>query len=108
MKSIALHPDAGAEITEAVRYYESHEPGLGLDLLGEVERAFGQITEYPEACPKIGGRLRRKTLWRFPYDLIYALSPDKIRVVAFAHQKRRPFYWQKRLSSTPKWEGPTT
>lgn len=108
MRPITLHPDADAEITEAVRYYESREPGLGLDLLGEVERAFDQITEHPESCQKIGARARRKTLWRFPYNLIYAVYPEKIRVVAFAHQKRRPFYWRERLPRTPQWEGPTT
>jgi hypothetical protein len=43
-----------------------------------------------------------------PIHLIYAVYPEKIRIVAFAHQKRRPFYWQKRLPGTPKWEGPAT
>jgi toxin ParE1/3/4 len=108
VKSITLHPDADAEITEAVRYYESREPGLGLDLLGEIQRAFDQIGAKPEACQRIAERVRRKSLWRFPYNLMYAIYPDKIRVVAFAHQKRRPFYWQKRLKSESAWEETTT
>ena len=107
MKPITLHPDVDAEITEAVRYYESREPGLGLDLLGEVEQAFDQIMANPEACQRIAKRVRRKSLWRFPYNMMYAIYPDKIRVVAFAHQKRRPFYWRKRLKSEAAWEEPT-
>jgi hypothetical protein len=47
VKLITLHPDADAEVTEAARYYESREPGLGSDLLGEVERAFEQILANP-------------------------------------------------------------
>ncbi|MHC1726026.1 MAG: hypothetical protein AB9866_08490 [Syntrophobacteraceae bacterium] len=39
--------------------------------------------------------------------LIYAVNPERIRIVAFAHQKRRPFYWRKRLKNTAKWEGAT-
>ena len=96
MKLLILHPDADAEVTEAVRYYESCEPGLGSDLLGEVERALDQILENPEAFQKIGRRVRRKPLWRFPYNFVYAVYPERIRIVAFAHQKRRPFYWRRR------------
>lgn len=50
---ITLHPDADAELTEAAQYYESREPGLGLDFLGEVERAMAQILINPEAYQKI-------------------------------------------------------
>jgi hypothetical protein len=57
VKVISLHPDADGEITEAARYYESREPGLGSDLLGEVERAFDQILTNPDqrVARKLGG-----------------------------------------------------
>jgi plasmid stabilization system protein ParE len=97
MKRIVFHPDAESEITDAARYYELRQVGLGSGLLGEVEQALAFISTDPEVAPRIGSRLRKKSLWRFPYHLIYAVSPDRIRIVAFAHQKRRPFYWQKRL-----------
>ncbi|MGA7876620.1 MAG: type II toxin-antitoxin system RelE/ParE family toxin [Desulfoferrobacter sp.] len=100
MKLITLHPDADAELTEAARYYELRQPGLGSDLLEEVERALDQILTYPEASQNIGRRVRRKPLWRFPYNLVYAVYPERIRLVAFAHQKRRPYYWRKRLKNT--------
>lgn len=100
MKPITLHPDADAELIEAARYYELRQPGLGAELLEEVERAFDHISVYPEASQKIGRRVRRKALWRFPYNLIYAVYPERIRIVAFAHQKRRPYYWQKRLKDS--------
>ena len=100
MKPITLHPDADNELTEAVRYYESCEAGLGSDLLGEVEKAFDQISTNPEAWQRVGKRVQRKPLWRFPYNLMYEVYPERIRIVAFAHQKRRPFYWLRRLEST--------
>lgn len=97
MKPTAFHPDADAEVTEAAKYYESRSEGLGSELLGEVERALRHIATNPEAYQLIGKRARRKPLWRFPYNLIYAVYPGRIRIAAFAHQKRRPFYWRKRL-----------
>ena len=96
MKQIVLHPEAEAEIVEAAQFYEVNIPGLGSDFLGEVEQGLKQITEKPEAYQRIGRRVRRKSLWRFPYNLIYAVYTDRIRIVACAHQKRRPFYWRKR------------
>jgi plasmid stabilization system protein ParE len=55
VKLITLHPDAEAEITEAARYYELREPGLGSDLLGEVEGTLDQILKHPEAHRKSEG-----------------------------------------------------
>jgi len=107
VKLIGFHPDADVEITEAAQYYEERLAGLGSDLLGEVERALDQILTNPEASQRIARRVRRKPLWRFPYNLIYAVYPDRIRIVACAHQKRRPFYWRKRLKDKDKSGGPT-
>lgn len=97
MIRITFHPAAQIEVIDAARYYDMRSSGLGADLLDEVERALGQIAENPDASRRSGRRTRRKPLWRFPYCLIYACSPDGLRVVAFAHQKRRPFYWKGRL-----------
>ncbi len=100
MRSMTFHPDADKEVTEAAEYYERRSVGLGSDLLAEVERALNLTSANPEACQFIGRRARRKLLWHFPYNLVYAVYPDRIRIVAFAHQKRRPFYWGKRLKAT--------
>jgi plasmid stabilization system protein ParE len=97
VKLITFHPEADAEVTEAAQFYETRSPGLGSALLDEVQRSLDQMAMTPEAYQQIGRRVRRKSLWRFPYNLVYAAYPDRIRIVAFAHQKRRPFYWRKRL-----------
>ena len=97
MKLITFHPEADAEVTEAAQFYETRSAGLGSALLDEVQRSLDQMATMPEAYQQIGRRVRRKPLWRFPYNLVYAAYPDRIRIVAFAHQKRRPFYWRKRL-----------
>jgi plasmid stabilization system protein ParE len=97
VKLITFHPDTDAEVTEAAQFYEARSPGLGWALIEEVQRSLAQIVATPDAYQQTGRRVRRKPLWRFPYNLIYAIYPDRIRIVAFAHQKRRPFYWRKRL-----------
>jgi plasmid stabilization system protein ParE len=42
------------------------------------------------------GSLRRVSLHRFPYNLIYYVSAGEVRVIALAHQRRRPGYWAHR------------
>ena len=105
MTLITFHPAAAAEVTEAARFYEMRSPGLGADLLTEVERALVQIAANPEASPRVGGRTQRKLLWRFPYSLLFAALPDRLRIVALAHHKRRPFYWMKRLTEEGEEDG---
>jgi plasmid stabilization system protein ParE len=106
VKPITFHREAETEVNEAARYYEDRSLGLGSDLLGEVERALNLISRDPEAYQRVGKRVRRRSLWRFPYNLIYAVYPDRIRIVAFAHQKRRPFYWRKRQGDALEPTGP--
>ncbi len=48
---ITFHPDAGAEVTEAVQYYEVRSLCLGGELLAEVERALGHNREESRRLP---------------------------------------------------------
>lgn len=34
---------------------------------------------------------------RFPYSVVYHLSGEVIRVIAVAHQSRRPGYWRGKM-----------
>jgi plasmid stabilization system protein ParE len=55
-----------------------------------------RISEFPDAAPVIRGQIRKKLIAKFPYSVIYSVHPDEIRILAVAHQKRRPFYWRSR------------
>ena len=87
------------EVTEASAYYEASSPRLGSTFLEEIRRSMEQVEANPEASQMIGRRVRRKPLKRFPYNLIYAAYQDRIRIVAVAHHKRRPYYWIKRIKN---------
>lgn len=41
--------------------------------------------------------LRQVRLRQFPYRLVYMVVSDEIVIVAVAHERRRPGYWQDRL-----------
>ena len=84
------------ELEGATDFYSAGSPALAEAFLTEVARALSQIREFPDSCPFISRTVRKKVLRRFPYNVLYFLQADEIRVVAIAHQKRRPFYWRDR------------
>lgn len=90
--------DAAAEreLNEAVDFYDLESPGLGDVFLAEVEHALTQVETFPEAAEPLRDRLRRRLLNTFPYALLYSLRTDEVRILAVAHQRRRPFYWEDR------------
>ena len=89
---------ASQELREAVQWYEARRPGLG----GEFFDAVADTLELIEVRPEIGSvtsadrQTRRVLVPRFPYQIVYRLRPDEIVIVAVAHLKRRPGYWQTR------------
>jgi len=99
VKRIAFHPAARAELLEAAEHYEEQAGDLGAQFIDEVERAVRFIEEHPGLGLSIGeaGRLRRWTLRRFPYYVIYYAEAEILHILAIAHQRRKPGYWKNRV-----------
>ena len=94
--ALSIHAAAETEINEAADYYDLESSGLGGVFLDEVERALAQVTDFPDAAAPVRAGVHRRLLRKFPYALLYSLRADEIRILAVAHQKRRPFYWHGR------------
>ena len=90
-------PAAGAELDEAVAHYNGLAPGLGRELVIEVRQGLALMVEFPDAWHKLGPRVRRFRLKRFPYGVIYAALPSEIVVIALMNLRRKPGYWKNRL-----------
>jgi len=94
MRGVRFNPLAERELAEAITYYDEQKAGLGREFLEEIRRAVLFLAKYPEAAPQVRGSIRRFILPRFPYSLLYrTLETGRFRILAVAHQKRRPDYW---------------
>ena len=91
-----FHEAAEAELNDAAAFYEQVEAGLGYAFLDDVDAALAAIQAHPEANETRYGRIRRRLLVRFPYALLYSFDGEQVRILAIAHQRRRPFYWRRR------------
>jgi toxin ParE1/3/4 len=93
---LEFHPEAEEEFLEAVSYYEVQMPGLGERFAAEVRAAGALLLEYPEIGQVISQELRKLVLDRFPYYLIYSIFSETVYIVAVAHERRKPGYWETR------------
>ena len=90
------------ELREARRWYDDEQPGLGADLLAEVEMSIEHALRWPELAPRLlvpgtARQLRRAPLRRFPFGIVYVVIDETLWVLAVAHGRRRPLYWRDRL-----------
>jgi plasmid stabilization system protein ParE len=98
-----IEPQAAAELKEAANWYDSKRLGLGHELLEAVDEALAFIASWPRSgklVPKVaqGFRIRRTPVRRFPYHVVYLETPNALRILAFAHDRRSPSYWHARLT----------
>ncbi len=83
-------------IDGALFYTREADRELGLIFIDEFERSLEVLCNYPRRGPIWRGTTRRLPLRRFPYAIIYQIKPEDVRVIALAHQSRRPGYWRGR------------
>ncbi len=91
-----LHEEAELELDQAVAYYESCSPGLGIDFAEEVYAAISLACTHPKAGTPLSANTRRRLVKRFPFGVVYQPRPGMIRVIAIADLRRRPDYWEGR------------
>lgn len=86
----------------AARFYEDRRPELAEEFFSKIESAFASIRSNHLTLPLLEYYSGPHTVGRclmdgFPYAVIYIRRPDEIVVVAIAHTRHRPLYWQERL-----------
>lgn len=93
---LIVNPEAEADLSEAMAWYEQRRPGLGQDLLARVADVFDRIQRSPELHSKAFRDLRLALVRHFPYVVVYRLDDDQITIIAVYHTCRDPRGWQGR------------
>jgi plasmid stabilization system protein ParE len=98
---IRTSEEAAAEFAEAVRWYDERHQGLGAEFIGAVDAAVSRIEENPRIGSRLSGiadeSISRVFVRRFPYHVVYIELPDRVQILAVAHDRRRPAYWVGRV-----------
>ena len=84
-----------AEAEEDAAGFYASEASAAVDVafIEEVERACRLLVERPFIGVVWREPTRRLALRRFTFNVIHQFHGDEIRVIAIAHQRRKPGYW---------------
>ena len=99
---VQFEPEADEEYRLAGRWYESRREHLGLEFFDAVDATIDRIVDLPRSGAPVPGvpmdlPVRRLAVTRFPYQVVYLETQDRIRILAIAHDRRKPGYWTSRL-----------
>ena len=96
-KPLIVRAEAEADLLEAYRWYEQQVRDLGGEFLLCVDAVMAAIERTPKLYPVVyKGIIRRALLRRFPYGVFFVEGERSVSVIAVAHAKRNPRFWQDR------------
>jgi plasmid stabilization system protein ParE len=93
-----LSAEAEQELLDAFAHYAGQSLAVAEHFIAAYEAAVLRICELPKAHPPLKRGTRRYLMPRFPYQVVYRIEGETIRIYAVAHVKRRPGYWAERLT----------
>jgi toxin ParE1/3/4 len=94
---LVIVPLALAELQDASAFYALKASAeLGLAFVAEFERTANFVLANPLLGAIFRGDRRRYFFRRFPYSIIYQVTKEELRIIAIAHNRRRPGYWAQR------------
>ena len=98
---VVARPEVERDVAEAALWYESQQPGLGAEFVGEIARVWDSLVENPFLNSR---RHPAKTIrWRypkrFPYRIIYEIreAEEAVVIAAVLHAARHDRHWQRRV-----------
>lgn len=95
---LELHPAAEAEARQAWLRYRAHDSAVATRFIMALDAALERIANQPLRWRMYLHGARRILVRRFPFSILYRVDPERVLIIAIAHQKRRPGYWQPRLT----------
>lgn len=94
---VSFSAEALAEAEEATRWYRENGGVAPSRAFGaELKRVVSLAAQQPRLGSPGAFGTSRLYFKRFPYTLVFRIEEDRVRVIAIAHQSRRPAYWAAR------------
>lgn len=101
MKPVTIIAPAETELRKETAWYRDRDPRVAADFTIEVRRTLKLIEEFPLIGSRIFGVddpiIRSFPVHAFPYRVVFMILPDRTEVIAFAHKRRRPGYFLRRI-----------
>jgi toxin ParE1/3/4 len=96
-RRVEIEAEATAEAIEARIWYAARDTDLAVEFMRELDRAVEVIADRPDRWPADRRDTRKYHLRRFPFRVVYLFDPQRVRIIAIAHDRRKPEYWKDRI-----------
>ena len=96
-RRLIIRPEAESELLTAFDWYEEQSPGLGSELLQELDKLFSRIIETPLQFQKVYRETRMALTRRFPYEVFFVDDGTRVVVVSVFQANRNPQSWKDRV-----------
>jgi plasmid stabilization system protein ParE len=101
LKLLKIIGPAESEFEKATTWYRDRDPRVADRFAAEARNTLQRI----ESFPQIGGRVpgvpdrnvRHMPIRTFPYYIVFVDLGERLEVIAFAHNRRRPGYFMSRV-----------
>ena len=90
-------PVAETELLKEIAYYSNARNGLGVKFEHAVENALKQAVANPNGGAPSSAGARSRPVKGFPFKVVFRANDREILVVAIAHHRRKPGYWEDRV-----------
>ena len=89
--------DAKQDIKQASIWYNKKRKNLGKEFLNNVELILLNLQQNPNQFVIIYKNVRKVSVNRFPYTILYVIRSKKIIIFAVFHTSRNPNIWKTRI-----------
>ena|SRR5689334_17943442 len=96
MMPVDYLPGARRDFDESFDWYAQRSALAAERFVSAIDAALLRIAAGPEQFALVDQLHRGCIVKRFPFRIIYRVESGRIVVVAIAHAKRRPNFWQHR------------
>jgi len=99
VKRVNLRRIAKRDLREAVEWYRARDPQLANRFLDEVYKALALLESFPNLGGPVFGfsdpATRQFPVDTFPYQIVFKRFPNRTSILAIAHERKRPGYWNE-------------
>lgn len=99
MRPVHLRRIAKRDLREALIWYRSRDPELANRFLDEVFKTLAMLERFPNVGGPVFGfddqTTRQLPVDTFPYQVVFKKFADRTSVLAIAHERKRPGYWNE-------------
>jgi plasmid stabilization system protein ParE len=96
---VRLRQRAKRELIEATAWYRERSADVAERFAAEVRQVIAHLERFPSTGSYVPGLtdpdVRRLPVHNFPYHVVFIRLSGHISVLAIAHDRRRPGYWNR-------------